>query len=113
MNVNETETAVFRSPTKQIYKNLNFGFSELITEPKRCTKYLGVIIDQHLSFNKYMNTPKQKLNRANNILAKLRNYGTADVLRAIYYVLLDSHIKYACQIWVSIQSKTFYMIQRA
>ena len=72
LNVNKTEIAVFRSPTKQIYKNLNFRLRGQRIEPKRCRKYLGVVIDEHLSFNEYMNTLKQKRNTANGILAKLR-----------------------------------------
>ena len=58
LNVNKTEIGVSRSPTKQIYKNLNFRLSEKKIEPKHCTKYLGVIFDEHLSFNEYMNTIK-------------------------------------------------------
>ena len=92
LNVNKTEIVVFRSPIKQIYKNLNFRLKEQKIEPKRCTKYLGIIIE-HLSFNEYMNTLKQKLNRANGILAKLRYYVTDDVLKTIYYAFFDSHIK--------------------
>ena len=91
MNVNKTEKVVFRSSTKQIHKNLNFRLSWQKIEPKRCTKLLGVIIEEHLSFNEYMNTLKQKLNRANGILAKLRYYVTADVLKTIYYAFFDSH----------------------
>ena len=113
LNVNKTEIVVFRSPTKQIYKNLNFSLSGQKIEPKRCTKYLGVIMDEHLSFNEQMNTLKQKLNRANGILAKLRYYVTADVLKTIYYAFLDSHMKYACHICGQVQNKTFDMIQRA
>ena len=60
-----------------------------------------------------MNTLKQKLNRANSILAKLRYYVTADVLKTIYYAFFDSHMKYACHICGHVQSKTFDMIQRA
>ena len=60
-----------------------------------------------------MNTLKQKLNRANGILAKLRYYVTADVLKTIYYAFFDSHMRYACQICGQIQSNTFNMIQRA
>ena len=43
-----------------------------------------------------MNTLKQKLNRANGILAKLKYYVTADVVKAIYYAFFDSHMKYIC-----------------
>ena len=61
LNVNKIEIVVFRSPTKQIYKNLNFRLSGQKIEPKHCTKYLGVITDEYLLFNEYMNTLKQKL----------------------------------------------------
>ena len=60
-----------------------------------------------------MNTLKQKLNRANGILAKLRYYVTADVLKTTYYAFFDSHMKYACHIWGKVHSKTFDMIHRA
>ena len=113
LNVNKTEIIVFRSPTKQIYKNLNFRLSGQKIEPKCYTRYLGVIIDEHLSFKEYMNTLKQKHNRANGILAKLRYYVTADVLKTIYYAFFDSHMRYACHILGKIQSKIFDMIQCA
>ena len=60
-----------------------------------------------------MNTLKQKLNRANGILAKLRYYVTVDVLKTIYYAFFDSHMKYACHSWGQVQNKTFDMIQHA
>ena len=60
-----------------------------------------------------MNTLKQKLTRASGILAKLRYYVTADLLKTIYYVFSDSHMKYACHILGQVQGKTFDMIQRA
>ena len=60
-----------------------------------------------------MNTLKQKLDKANGILATLRYYISADTLRTIYYTLFDSHMRYACQIWGQSHSKTFDMIQSA
>ena len=53
---------------------LNFRFSGQKIESKHHTKYLGAILDEHLSFNDYMNTLKQKLNTANVILAKVAIY---------------------------------------
>ena len=49
----------------------------------------GVIIDEHLSFNEYMNTVQQELNTANDILAKLRYYVTDDILKAVNYAHFD------------------------
>ena len=109
----KTELVIFRSPKKQIYRNLNFRLSGQKIEPKHHTKYLGVILDEHLSFNEHMNILKQKFNRENGILAKLRYYVSANTLKTIYYALSDSHMRYACQIWGQSHSKTFDMIQSA
>ena len=40
-----------------------------------------------------MNTLKPKRNRTNGILAKLRYYVTADVLKTIYYAFFDSRMR--------------------
>ena len=110
-NVNKTELVIFRSQKKQIDRNLNFQLSGQKIEPKHHIKYLGVILDEHLSFNEHMNTSKQKLNRAKGILAKLRYYISANTLKTIYCALFDSHMRYACQIWGQSHSETFDMIQ--
>ena len=109
LKVNKTELVIFRSPKNQIYGNLNIRGQKI--EPKHHTKYLRVILDKHLSFNEHMNTLKQKLNRANGILAKLRYYVSANTLKTTYYILSDTHMRYACQIWGQSHSKTFDMIQ--
>ena len=60
-----------------------------------------------------MNTLKQTLHRANDILAKLRYNILSDTLKTIYYAFLYSHMRWACQMWGQIHSKTFDMIQSA
>ena len=72
LNVNKTEIVVFRIPTKQIHKKPNFPLSRRKIELTHYTKYLGVITDKHLPFSEYMDILKQKFNRVNGILAKLR-----------------------------------------
>ena len=60
-----------------------------------------------------MNTLKQKRNRANGMLAKLRYYLSADSLKTIYDVHFDSHMRYACHIWDQSHNKTSDMIHSA
>ena len=60
-----------------------------------------------------MNALKQKPHRANGILANLRYYISADILKTIHYALFDSQMRYACQLWDLSHSKTFHMIQSA
>ena len=79
----KTELLIFRSPKKQIYKNLNFRLSGQKIVPKHHTKYLGVILDEPLSLDEYMNTLKQKLNRVNGTLAKVRYGVSTEILKTL------------------------------
>ena len=38
------------------------------------TKYLGIILDENLSFKYHIENLRFKLNRANGLLAKIRHY---------------------------------------
>ena len=57
----------FWSPRKQITRKMNFHLSGQKIRQKTCTKYLGVLIEEHLLFKDHLNFLKQKLNRANGI----------------------------------------------
>ena len=53
-----------------------------------CTKYLGVLLDEHLLFKDHTNTLKQKLNRAIGILAKLEHpfwYSKNSIILPFWY----------------------------
>ena len=60
-----------------------------------------------------LNTLKQKLNRANGILAKLRHHLPFDILKTVYYTLFDKHLCYACQVWGQSNSDILVLVQRA
>ena len=112
LNVNKTDIVIFRSPRKQITKKMNFCLSGQKIRQKTCTKYLGVLIDEHLLFKDHINFLKQKLNRANGILAKLRHHLPSDILKTVYYSLF-LHICYACQVLGQSNSDILVMVQRA
>ena len=92
---------------------MNFRLSGQKIRQKTCTKYLGVLIDEHLLFKDHINFLKQKLNRANGILAKLRHHLPSDILKTVYYSLFDTHLRYACQVWGQSNSDILVMVQRA
>ena len=75
LNVSKTEIVTFKSHSKQITKHLNFHLSGQKIIPKNLTKYLGIRIDEHLTFKEYMTQLRQELNRTNGLIAKLRHQG--------------------------------------
>ena len=42
---------------------------------------------------------RQKLSRANGLLAKLRHQVSSSLLKTIYFALFESHLCYAAQVW--------------
>ena len=63
------------------------------------TKYLGLILDKHLTLKYHLQNLKLKLNRANCVLSKIRYYVKFPLLPTIHYALFDSHLRYNGQIW--------------
>ena len=62
-------------------------------------KYVGIVFDEHLSFEPHRKILNAKLKRANNILAISRHYVPNDLLIKIYYGQFYSHLCYGCQLW--------------
>ena len=62
-------------------------------------KYLGVLLDEHMSWNEQIYQGKLKLNRAISILSKLRSHANVNTLRTAYYSLFQFHQQYGVQLW--------------
>ena len=57
-------------------------------------RYLGVKTDSKLNWKSHANAIATKLNRANAMLYKVRDFVNANILKSIYYALFESHINY-------------------
>ena len=62
---------------------MNFRIRGQETNIVKEAKYLGLKLDQHLTFKQHMHTIKLKLNKANGLLAKIR-YVNSKLLKTIY-----------------------------
>ena len=92
---------------------MNFHLSGQKIREKTNTEYLGVLSDEHLLFKDHISTLKQKLNRANGILDKLRHHLPSDILITVYCSLFDTHLRYAYQVWGQGSSDILVMVERA
>ena len=78
---------------------MNFRISGQEIAPATQTRYLGILMDQHPSWDQHLKMLKQKLSRANGLLAKVRYYLSPKLLRTLYFSIFESHLRYGCQIW--------------
>ena len=63
LNVNKTGIILFWRKNNTISKNINFCISGQKIIPATHTRYLGILMDQHLSWDQHLKMLKQKLSR--------------------------------------------------
>ena len=67
--------------------------------PSKQIKYLGIFIDENLSWKYHINQLSTKLSRANGMLSKIRHFATPSLLKSIYHAIFASHMRYGCIVW--------------
>jgi hypothetical protein len=98
LNVSKTEYIIFHSPQKTV-ENIKIKINGKKLLPSKYIKYLGVYLDENLTWYYQLNQLKKKLTRANSMLSLIRYYVPIQTLRLIYYSLFSSHLSYCCIVW--------------
>ena len=85
----------------------NINFSPLIKiggstiQSADCIKFLGVFVDKHLKFNNHANYISSKLSKSVGILYKLSKYLPTEILKLLYYTLVQPYFNYSIEVWFS------------
>ena len=68
---------------------------------KKCTqtRFLGVIIDERLSWDAHVKFLKRKLNYALSTLHRILDSIPKEIHRELYYTLFESHLSYCISVW--------------
>ena len=99
LNAGKTEFLIFRSQRKQLDFIPVLKVDGKRIYPSESVKYLGLYLDEHLSWKTHVDCIASKLQRANGALSKIRHYVPLKTLVNIYHSIFSSHMRYACQVW--------------
>ena len=105
LNIKKTNYIIFHPYQKRInfsmrikvYDGRTNTFFDL--ERKDHVKYLGVIIDQHLSWKHHINYIALKISRNIGIISRLRHFVPLTTLISIYNSLISPYISYGLIAW--------------
>ena len=81
LNVAKTEFIIFRPPRKKLHKRVYLKLNGVKIFESTKIKYLGVILDNKLSWKHHISELSKKLNRAVGMTYKIRDNSTPEVLR--------------------------------
>ena len=68
----------------------------------------------NLTWHHQINNVAAKLNRANNMLSRIRNFLNLNTLKSINQAIFESHVNYSLPVWVenSTLVKRFLILQK-
>ena len=111
-NASKTEIILFRPKIKTITKHLNFRISGQKVNIVKQTKYLGIYLNEHLTWTFQLDQIKSKLSRSCGLLAKSRYFTKTDLLKTVYFAIFDSFLRYAIQVWGEPRNQTIKEIEQ-
>ena len=92
--------------------HFQFHLNEHRIYPSNSVNYLGITIDEVLSWNKQVDNICKKLSRANGIISKLRHFAPLDVLTSVYYSIFYSYFLYGLLVWNFTSADNINKIQK-
>ena len=106
INMAKTNFMIIKSARKrdmEISLNIsNSDGSSNVLERKQCIKYLGVMIDESLTWKHHIAFVCSPISRNIGIMSKLRYYLSIQQLKQIYYNLIYPYISYSILAWGSV-----------
>ena len=86
LNIEKTELVVFRRQNTKLNNSFKIKLDGKRLFPKSSVKYLGVLLDEHLTWSPQISHVQMRLNRATGILSKLRSKQTF-IFSKLYIIL--------------------------
>jgi hypothetical protein len=115
LNINKTKWTLFHSYAKKRLLPTNLPqlyIDEIEIKNDPVTKFLGVYLDENISWNKHINYVSTKISKNIGILYKARNYLNKNCLSQLYYSFIHSYINYANTAWGSTEKSKLKLLYR-
>ena len=83
---------------------VSYKVNDFVIEQAENIKFLGVVLNDKLSWKTNLKYLKYKLAKNCFIMSKLRYYFDISTLKLVYYILFYPHIQYCIPAWVGAAS---------
>ena len=100
LNEDKTKLLIFHSKNKVLKENsISIKLNNIKLSLSKSVNYLGLLIDDCLSWNCHITNLSKKLSRANGILSKLRYNAPKSICISVYYSIFYSYLNYGNSVW--------------
>ena len=99
LNLNKTHFILFRRKRVRISLSSDLIINNVKIDLIKRTKFLGVMIDQNLSFQSHINYIKGKVARGIDILYKSKPYFSFETMQILYNDFIYPYFTYCIEVW--------------
>ena len=99
LDVEKTNFVIFHSPQKPLCENIIIKIGKQHVEKAKHVKFLGLLLDENLSWKHHLSELSKKLARTCGIFFKVRHLLPTNVLVSLYYSLFASFLQYGIVVW--------------
>ena len=101
LNESKTKYIIFHKRLNKPPDNFDIQINDKTIERVDSTKFLGVIIQENMAWDKHINFIGTKINKICALLSRLKYQIPTYILSIIYNTLLAPHISYGITVWGS------------
>ena len=112
VNISKSEIMLISSRHRFLSDELDISIDGQSLKYVQCANYLGMKIDNHLTWNDYVNKLCSKISSKLSRLRRLQSTVSSNVLSKIYLTLIQPCIDYAISVWGQTYDYNIVKIQR-
>ena len=100
LNIEKTNFIIFRSQRNHpLTDNINIKIGKQNVKRSQYVKFLGILLDENLSWKYHLSELAKKLARTCGMFFKIRHFLPVDVLICLYNSLFASFLQYGIVVW--------------
>ena len=99
INVSKTKYNSFKTKNKQAVTDKSVGIGNEQLERVRCTRFLGVYINENLSWVDHIAHLRKKISRGIGIICKARRLLSKEACLTLYHSFIFPFLSYCVEVW--------------
>lgn len=101
INTDKTNYVIFKSRQKKITSDISLTFEGISLARKQQVKFLGIYLDENLSWKSHINHVCKKISKSIGIIFRARLHLSPETKLLLYYTLIYPYLNYCNIIWSS------------
>ena len=99
LNTTKTKFICFKTKKKRHKHRIGISINDQNIEQFNQTTFLGVIIDENVTWHSHLNLIYKKIMKSTTVISKIRHFTNLNTRKLLYYSLVYPYLTYGNLIW--------------